>query len=300
MKNSNIQLFSEIKSVTSLLQVKHIKTVPDFCIYSFEKEDKLNYSALNQFRQFYYELVIDITATCSFIIENEKFTPQKNKIILIKPFQLQSPLDQKDTKTPSLDKGFIMFFKPELLKNIHELEQLPIFDKRIVTSFSFTDNEMKFFEALANEIYSEYRTYNGIMSKKIIRNYLEIIFYKLQQISLTSIEVGYNNASKRIYYDFLHAVNQNFQRLTTVKEYAQLLNVTPRHLSEAIKAESNIHALAIINQTRLSHSKILLQQTNKTINEIAHDLKFFDANNFSTYFKKHTKTTPLQFRKNQS
>lgn len=300
MTNPEIQIFSQIQSVTKLLRVKHLKEVGDFCIYSFENEQHLNYSALDKYRQLYYELVIDITDTCSFIIENEKIIPQKNKITLIKPFQLQSTGNYDDSLPASLSIGYIIYFTSDFLKNIQEFEQLPIFDKQKVTSFTFTNSEMNYFEYIAKEIYSEYRNYNGITSKKIIRNYLEIILLKLQQKNLTPIKLGYSNAPKQLYFDFLNAVNKNFQTLTTVKEYAQLLNVSSKHLSETIKQESNINALSIINEIRLSYSKTLLLQTNKNISEIAQELNFYDANNFSTYFKKHTQETPLQFRKNQS
>lgn len=299
MTNSKIQIFTQIQSVTKLLRVKHLKEVADFCIYSFENEQQLDYSALNQYRQLYYELVIDITDTCSFIIENEKITPQKNKITLIKPFQLQSTGNYDDSLPASLSKGYIIYFTSDFLKNIYELEQLPIFDKQKITSFAFTNSEMSYFEHIAKEIYLEYRNYIGITSKKIIRNYLEIILLKLQQKDLNAVKLGYNNASKQLYFDFLNAVNRNFQSLTTVKEYAQFLKVSAKHLSETIKQESNIKALTIINEIRLSYSKTLLLQTNKNISEIAQELNFYDANNFSTYFKKHTKETPLQFRKNQ-
>jgi len=299
MINSKINLFSEIQSVTKLLQVKHLKEVTDFCIYSFESEHQLDYSALTQYRQLYYELVIDITDTCSFIIENESITPQKNKITLIKPFQLQSAGNYDDSLMASSSKGYIIYFTPDFLKNIRELEQLPIFDKQKITSFTFTNCEMNQFEGLAKEIYTEYRNLNGITSKKIIQNYLEILLLKLQQKNLNTIELGYKNASKRLYFEFLNTVSKNFQTLTTVKEYAQLLNVSAKHLSETIKEESSINALFIINEVRVNHSKTLLLQTDKAIKEIAQELNFYDANNFSSYFKRHTKATPQQFRKNQ-
>jgi AraC family transcriptional activator of pobA len=299
LTNSEIQIFSQIQSVTKLLGVRHLKEVADFCVFSFEHEEQLDYSTLDKYRQLYYELVINITDACSFIIENEKIIPQKNKITLIKPFQLQSTGSYDDSLPASLSKGYIIYFTSDFLKNIYELEQLPIFDKQKVTSFTFENCEMNDFEHIAKEIYLEYRNYNGITSKKIIRNYLEIILLKLQQKNLTTINLGYSNAPKQLYFDFLNAVNKNFQTLTTVKEYAQLLNVSAKHLSETVKKESNINALSIINEMRMSYSKTLLLQTNKNINEIAQELNFYDANNFSTYFKKHTEETPLQFRKNQ-
>ena len=299
MTKSEIQIFHHIQSVTKILRVGRLNEVSDFCIFSFENESELDYSTLNKYRQLYYELVIDITDTCSFVIENQKILPEKNKITLIKPFQLQSAGNYDASLPASLSKGYIIYFTSDFLKNMLGLERHPIFDVQKVTSFSFENSEMNNFERIAKEIYSEYRNYNGITSKKIIRNYLEIILLKLQQKNLTAIDLGYINAPKQLHFDFLNAVNKNFQALTTVKEYAQLLNVSAKHLSETVKKESNVNALSVINEIRLSHSKTLLLQTNKNINEIARELNFYDANNFSTYFKKHTQETPLQFRKNK-
>jgi len=46
----------------------------------------------------------------------------------------------------------------------------------------------------------------------------------------------------------------------------------------------------------LTEAKVLLKQTEKTISEIAHELKFEDQSYFSRFFKKHTCVTPQEYR----
>jgi AraC-like DNA-binding protein len=60
----------------------------------------------------------------------------------------------------------------------------------------------------------------------------------------------------------------------TISDYARLLHISPKHLSETIKSETGKSALQHINEMKIEHAKILLLQTEKTINEVAYDLKF--------------------------
>jgi AraC-like DNA-binding protein len=75
------------------------------------------------------------------------------------------------------------------------------------------------------------------------------------------------------------------------------LHISPKHLSETIKSETGKSALEHINEMKIEHAKILLLQTEKTINEVAYDLNFDTPNYFSAFFKSNTGLTPTAYRK---
>lgn len=294
--NQQLQVFQQIDAITQLMQVKHLSNVADFCILDFENESGLRCPNLARYGQVYYEIVINTTATCSFHIENETITPQGNTVTLIKPWQLQGVGQYEETAT-ELAKGYIIYFSPSYLE-VSDFRRASIFDRSQITSFTFSANDISYFTDLASAMYREYINYDPTFSAKIIRNYLEIFLLKLQQHHVEGLRsIAFPNASKRIYYHFLEAVDSNFTSYSTIEQYAQLLNITPKHLSETIKAETGKNALSIVNDARISYAKTLLLQTKKSVKEIADDMGFVDANNFSSYFRKHTNSTPTTFRK---
>jgi len=56
-------------------------------------------------------------------------------------------------------------------------------------------------------------------------------------------------------------------------------------------------AKRIITEYLILESKSLLNQSTKTINDIAFQLGFNDTSNFIAFFKKNTSSTPSQYRK---
>jgi len=298
MNKPDIVIIPEIQSVVGRLGVKLLNEMTDFCIYSFSEEQELNYFSLDPYRQLYYELVIDITDTCSFILEGKFISPCRNRITLIKPFQLQTIAGNAEPYTGSSSKGFIIYFTADFMDRILGFERMPILNGQDIATRTFSDDEMIHFEAIASELYKEYRNYKGYVSRQIIKNYLEIFIYRLQQSDVGSkINLNKGTAAQQLHLAFVDAVNERFLTLTTVKEYASLLNVSAKHLSETIKQECNVNALSIIRNARLNHSKTLLLQTGKTVAEIADELNFSDANNFTSFFRELTLQTPSQFRK---
>lgn len=103
-------------------------------------------------------------------------------------------------------------------------------------------------------------------------------------------------AGQTIFNIFYQSVQTNFLELSYIKEYAMLMHISPKHLSETIKEESGKSALTFINDAKIEYAKVLLLQTDKTISEIAFELNFNTTNYFSVLFKKHTGIKPSQFR----
>lgn len=82
-----------------------------------------------------------------------------------------------------------------------------------------------------------------------------------------------------------------------MKEYADLLAVTPNHLSQTVKSLAGKNALSFILERVLAESKSLILYTNFDISEIAYQLNFSDPANFGKFFRKATGMSPSEFRK---
>jgi len=82
-----------------------------------------------------------------------------------------------------------------------------------------------------------------------------------------------------------------------VSFYADKMCLTPKYLSTKIKKITGKSVFEWINTSTIIRAKILLKTTDRPISHISEELNFPNASFFSRFFKKHTNTTPNEYRK---
>jgi len=95
-------------------------------------------------------------------------------------------------------------------------------------------------------------------------------------------------------FNFL--VEQYFKDKHTVAEYADLLNKSPKTLSNLFKKIGNKTPLELIQQRRMLEARRLLTYTNEPVSEIGYQIGFSDIQSFSRFFKKQEGSSPSDFR----
>lgn len=127
-----------------------------------------------------------------------------------------------------------------------------------------------------------------------------LLFVLLKQIQNLFSEKVIDQNSKHqivIFKRFKYLVDENFANNWALTEYANQLNITTHHLNSIVKSVCNKTTSDIIKERILVEAKQLLQFSDYTISEITLKLGFEDSSYFARYFKKHTSTSPLEFRK---
>jgi AraC family transcriptional activator of pobA len=92
-------------------------------------------------------------------------------------------------------------------------------------------------------------------------------------------------------------VEDHFRREHQVKFYAEKLFRSPKTLSNVFALYHYKSPLLIIQERVLLEAKRLLFYTEKSSKQIAFELGFEDAHNFSKFFKNHTGMAPTDFKK---
>lgn len=98
-----------------------------------------------------------------------------------------------------------------------------------------------------------------------------------------------------------------FQRLVAAEHpcrrqvgaYADLLCVTPKHLSETVKRDTGKTASEWIADMVLLEAQIELRQTSLSISQIAKSLRFSDVSAFVKFFRRQSGLTPAAYRRQQ-
>lgn len=96
---------------------------------------------------------------------------------------------------------------------------------------------------------------------------------------------------------FKELLEQNFSMEKSVNKYASNLNISEKQLHKATTTLLDKTPKQLIDERIILESKRLLAHSTQSIKEIAYALDYEEPTNFIKYFKKHTTSTPAEFRK---
>ena len=99
-----------------------------------------------------------------------------------------------------------------------------------------------------------------------------------------------------VYNKFMSLVSENYHKSHDVSFYADKLCVSTRYLSQVTNDIVGISPKQIISDYVIKESKILLESTNYSIQEISIRLGFSSQSAFTSFFIKNEKETPSAFR----
>lgn len=163
-------------------------------------------------------------------------------------------------------------------------------------------------EQLYIEIQQEYKS-NSPNKYDIIGHLLGVLLYRIKDYFWKDYNPIYEgNRSSQIVKSFKRLVekhyrdviNGNANSIYKVQDYAQALHLNSNYLGNVIKTKTGKSVSGWILDKTMLEAKSLLVNSTHSIKEISYLLKFSELAHFSNYFKKHTGSSPLQYRKEHS
>jgi AraC family transcriptional regulator, transcriptional activator of pobA len=292
---SNIPHYKEIneflKSIPSGFETKN----PNFfCLRLKENEALINNYKPPFRKDFYFIALVSNAGKTKITYDNTDVTLLNSFLVFQSPGLLYSFYRDNSAN------GFLIYFKKECLSFFKpEFEKEFPFFNILHTNF-FKLNEVKFQEFAPHfeDVFLAYEKANDGQHKIASVKFLALL-YQLKEFTsaFAQWEEGFTSPQQILLQKFIQLVNNFYVEKRTIEDYALLLNVTPNHLSQSVKAASGKNALGYINDRLITEAKSLIQFTDFDMAEIAYQLNFSDPANFGKFFKKHTDHTPLEFRK---
>jgi len=209
------------------------------------------------------------------------------------------------------DEVFLITVSESFLKaNVHRdiFDEFPFllsesYPARVVSPLIFAE-----FEHFYKQIHKEYTSYTPYRTR-LIGTLLVAILLKIKEYFwLDYNPINEGNRSSQIVKNFKRLLEKHYRDLHSgkvnqvyrVQDYADAQNLHPNYLSNVIKSKTERPIGSWITEKTIIEAKSLLQNSNVSVKEIAYCLGFSDAAHFANYFKKHTNTSPLTFRKTYS
>ncbi|MGQ1787346.1 MULTISPECIES: AraC family transcriptional regulator [unclassified Saccharicrinis] len=130
----------------------------------------------------------------------------------------------------------------------------------------------------------------------LLRSLLDTILNYTARLYPTEEEGVSSGKGHLIVKRFFQLVEENYHNNLNVNQYAELLAITPNHLTQTLKQLTGRTSNEIIQSKQILEIKRLLVHTNLTVTQISDQLNFTDQSYFTKFFKKQTGVTPIVFR----
>lgn len=209
----------------------------------------------------------------------------------------QSQIFQFSEVSNDFEAAFIVMSKrfcDNLFLLIQDCQAYSVAVRHPIVSISENDiGKFERFYSHMGEIFSGPKDHNSYQALLLA---MASFFYECGARCYSYLLESLPKNQNRLPEKFITMVQQNFKKERFLDFYATALEVTPKHLSRAVKAMTGFTAVEWIDRYVILESKVLLKSTNLNVQQIADLLNFPSQSFFGKYFKKHTGMSPKDFR----
>lgn len=199
-------------------------------------------------------------------------------------------------------QGFCIHFKTEFLNTQLSrplTEEFPFFHFDALHIINLNHDESEKIQIAFKNILEEYESASP-EKNYLLCNLILILLYRVREIYRTKVKDLKQTITRheQLAVSFKLLVEKHFIEKRSVTEYAEMLNISPKHLADVVSETFGRPPLQLIHDILLLEAKVQLKSTDKSVSEIAYYLKFDDQPHFTNFIKKRTGFSPQQLRKN--
>ena len=248
-------------------------------------------------RHNYYELFLFIKGGGVHEIDFESISIESASIHFLSPGQVHFI-----QRLPG-SYGYVIMFSREFYslgsQDQDLLFELPFFNGYTSRPLiQLSEEQLRSFENLVKEMKAE-REQEHEATKAMLHSYLNILLLKSKTIfnETNRQQEQHTSPSLSTIYRFKMFLEKNYRTLHLVKDYADLLSISPEHLNDTAKRVTGQTASELITRRIVLEMKRLLMYSELSNKEIAYFMNYDDPSYFSRFFKKRTGLSPSGFRK---
>ncbi len=248
-------------------------------------------------RAAYFGIAVCTSGSATLFANLEQYNLLPGSLIVMEPDVIRNWTAQ----SADYAEEVLFFTAPFLLettKYLNLIEGFRFFRQETPKVIQINGQETSLISELLQKIKS---LSNSASNRKdqIIRSYINIVLDHVGDLydQYDHSEFAQPNVQVALVVRFKQLLIEKHLNLRTVNGYAELLNITPKHLSETIKDITGKTAREWIHHIILLEAKAKLKQTSLNIAQIADSLNFSDSSLFGKYFKRYAGYSPASYRK---
>lgn len=240
----------------------------------------------------------NIGAPTKITIDGNEFDINKYCMIFLSDLHISVTAFFKKVRTIEFSKEFLGL--DSSLNQVGDFLQIfygyHFVDK--VSKIELREDQVGEFEVLWENMQNESSGKDELVSEALLRNSFQRLMLLSQQVHLnTEFDLPIDYMNLRVIREFQYLVETNFMKITQVSDYANILKVPAKKITELFKKYYGRRPLDLINSRRNLYARRQLINTHKLIKNIAYELNFADSQAFIHFFKKMNEMSPESFRK---
>lgn len=201
-------------------------------------------------------------------------------------------------------EGFMMFIHPELLRKkslFEKIRNYSFFSYSTSEALHLSDKEKETVKKIISDIMVEIDGNMDNYTNELIVSNIELLlnyskrFYNRQFLTRENLNKSVIEEFKKFLSERING-NLSDKGIPTVKECAEYMCYSPNYLSDMLKKETGKNTKEYISLYLMDKAKILLLDSDKSVNEIAYNLGFEYPEHFSKMFKNKEGVSPLKYR----
>jgi AraC family transcriptional activator of pobA len=227
-------------------------------------------------------------------IDFDTFTVRKGSVFLLNPGQVHCWKLSKDAD------GYVFFHTKEFYDGSYtnrRLDHFPFFYLQQNHPVIYLKNkDLEKIENLYKEINSEFTASHPFRLEKL-ESLVDIVYIELTRLYQSSAETNKDINQKYLKVKKLQKlIDQHFRTKKFPAEYADLLNMSTRHLSRICRETLNRSTNDLIIDRIIMEAKRMLVHHDINISQLADKLNYDDISYFTRLFKKKTGMSPKKFQ----
>lgn len=269
----------------------------------FDLEDYVTKKIANTTRPHihsYYQIIWFQSGTGQHFVDFKSYDVVENTIFFIAKNQVH----YFDSNTAY--RGFLIHFnEPFLIQNDSEIEfflKCNFFNNTYQSPASNLNNKVcEILTTYINQIQQELKETSGVGKEELLRGYLKAFLIQVQRFKNENDLPAFITDERRLQLlKFINLVDENYKNGLTIAEYANMMYISTRTLSDLTGQFLNKTPSLILQERIILEAQRLLLHSELNINQIGNRLGFDDPSYFVKYFKKHTHISPSDFRRSIS
>lgn len=242
----------------------------------------------------YYALFLRIHGETQRTINQFKYHIKPQALQLVNPGSIYS---FKDITHAS--RTFVLLFNKEFIQadglSQGVQEELLEFHRKcqqeIVLDTTQYAHAVALYEQISMELRAKHDDYKIVV--KMLINQL-LVLLKREKLHF-GLKQNHTRAEE-ICSEFLVLIEEHYWQKKSVKEYAKMLDITPKHLSETVKKTLHHSALSYIHIRIIKEIQYLLCFGGMSIKQIAYALHFETVSQMGRFFKRYEGVSPKAYR----
>lgn len=245
-----------------------------------------------------FVLVVVLKGTIKAKINLNYLEVNRGNVVLLAPNAVKQMVS-KSTGCRFIGISFRPVFLTQVGMSKHKQDLFRIVSEIRAHVLDLSETELNSLLVYMNNIEQNFnRLKVHLFAEELIRTNFSGILYELGNIACRQNKVTRQRSSRKeaIAIQFGSLAIEHFRERKQLQFYANEIFVTAKYLTETVKEVTGKTAGELLDELVIREAKLMLENPNTGISEIAIALNFSDQSFFGKFFKRHAGYSPREFR----